>query len=224
AAILLVGIDVGQQPYFPHLLEQDRAPLHQVLHVVALNRVLKLRAASSSADAEVLRGLHKGVCAWDGKQFRTQTINDLAGGCVALFKRLQTHEDEAAIGGTAAARKRHGVGDARICFDNIDDARRSLLHGLKGSVLRALDAAEDDAVILLRKKSFGDDPKKVEVERDGQTENDQGQTRVFQNPTQAALVGSQKRLERALAGAVGVAVLLIPNVLEEARTHHRCRG
>src|SRR5208282_5473364 len=174
AAILLVGIDVGQQPYFPHLLEQDRAPLHQVLHVVALNRVLKLRAASSSADAEVLRGLHKGVCAWDGKQFRTQTINDLAGGCVALFKRLQTHEDEAAI--------------------------------------------------LLRKKSFGDDPKKVEVERDGQTENDQGQTRVFQNPTQAALVGSQKRLERALAGAVGVAVLLIPNVLEEARTHHRCRG
>jgi hypothetical protein len=30
-AVLLVGIDVGEQANFSHLLEQDRAPLHEIL-------------------------------------------------------------------------------------------------------------------------------------------------------------------------------------------------
>ena len=30
-AVLLVCIDVGENPQFPHLLQQHRAPLHQIL-------------------------------------------------------------------------------------------------------------------------------------------------------------------------------------------------
>jgi hypothetical protein len=30
-AVLLVGIDVGEEPQFPHLLEKHGTPLHQVL-------------------------------------------------------------------------------------------------------------------------------------------------------------------------------------------------
>ncbi len=52
---------------------------------------------------------------------------------------------------------------AWVGLDDIDDVLRSDLHRLEGNVLRALDAAEGDAVILLGKESFGDDPKEVEV-------------------------------------------------------------
>jgi hypothetical protein len=95
---------------------------------------------------------------------------------------------------------------------------------LERNVLRALNAAEGDAVILLREESFGDDPKKVEVACDGEAENGQRQAGVFEDPTQAALVEAEHGIEGALAGAERFAVLLIPNMPEQARTHHRCRS
>src|SRR5208283_611644 len=201
-----------------------RTPLYKILQVVALNGVLVLGTARPSADAKVLCGLHKGVCARDRKELGTQAVNDLAGGCMALVKRFQTQEDEAAIGGAAASGERHGVSDGWVGFDDVDDALGSHLHGLEGNVLRALDTAENNAVILLRKESFGDNPKKIEVERDSKAEHGQREPGVFQDPAQAAFVEAQDPIECALAGSEHFAVLVIPLMFEQARTHHRCRG
>ena len=156
--------------------------------------------------------MHKSIGARDRKQFRTQPIDHLVGACVAFRERFQAHVDEAAIGGAPASRESHDVRHRRIRFDDIDDALRSLLHGLERNVLRALDAAEHDAVILLGKESLGDDPKKIEVECDGEAENGQRQAGVFQDPAQAALVEAEDRIEGALAGAEHSAVLLIPKM------------
>jgi hypothetical protein len=100
------------------------------------------------------------VLAPGSKQFGTQTVDHLAEVRIALVKRFQTHEDKAAIGGAAAARERHGVGHRRVRFDDIDDALRGFLHGLERNILRTLDAAEDDAVILLRERILSGRSKK----------------------------------------------------------------
>ena len=59
AAVLLIGIHVGEDAQFAHLGEQARAPVHQIINVVALNRVLILRVALPAADAQVLTGLQE---------------------------------------------------------------------------------------------------------------------------------------------------------------------
>src|SRR5208283_139478 len=187
-AILLVGINVGEHGQFAHLLEQDRAPLNEVLQGVALDGVLKLCAAPPSADAHVLSGLHKSAGTGDSKEFWSQTVHHLAGTRVALIEGFQTQVNEAAIGGPAAARERHDILHGGIRFDDTHDARRSHLHGLEGNVLRALYAAEDNAIVLLREESFGDDPKKEKVKSNGEDQNGERQPGMFQDPTEAPLV------------------------------------
>ncbi len=59
SAVLLIGVDVGENAQLAHFGEQTRAPSHQIVNVVALNRVLILRVALAAADAQVLPRLQE---------------------------------------------------------------------------------------------------------------------------------------------------------------------
>ena len=63
--------------------------------------------------------------------------------------------------------------------------RAVALHGLERSVLRALNAAEHHAVVLLREEALGDDTEKIDVDRDGDAENRQRQRRVLDSTRQS---------------------------------------
>ena len=93
-------------------------------------------------------------------QLGAQPVEQLARADISLIARLQPHEDEASVGRTAAPSKRHHVVNRGILFDDVYDVLGRFLHRLEGSVLRTLNAAVGDAIILLREKSLRYDHKK----------------------------------------------------------------
>src|SRR6202789_4731137 len=89
-AVLLIGVDVGEDRYFSHLLQEHRPPIHQILNVIALNGVLILGAARTPADTKVLPRLQESIRA-RRREFGAQTVDHLVGVGVALIERLQAH-------------------------------------------------------------------------------------------------------------------------------------
>jgi hypothetical protein len=75
AGILLVAVYIGETVQLPHFCQYHRPPFHEVLQVLALNRVLILRVTLSAADAHILPGLQKCHRAVNGSELRSNTVD-----------------------------------------------------------------------------------------------------------------------------------------------------
>ena len=114
ALVLLVGVDVAQFGQRAQLLQKKRRPVIQVIQVLALQRVLKLRLAHASADGEVLGRLHEESRTRHHRQFAAQPADHLVGADLAFLQRLQRDEHAAAVGRSVSAGKAHNGLDRGI--------------------------------------------------------------------------------------------------------------
>ena len=221
--ILLIAVHVGEAGQFAHLLQQDRPPLNEIVQIVALNCILVLRTALPSANAQVLSSLHEDRCSWDRSQFRTKTVDELAGADFALLQRLQRQVKKSAIGRAVATHKCSDTRHRRIVFDQVHETRRSSLHRGKGSVFRPSNSPENSAVILLRKESLRHDDKQENIQADRDQQYHERDERMPQDHSQAALVMTQHPRKYPFRSAVEPAVLLQSFVSQQPRAHHRSR-
>ncbi len=132
-----------------------------------------------------------------------QAIDDLLGADLALAEGLEGDVDEAAV---AAADKADDVVDGGIGLDGLDQPLDGVIHDREGGVLRALDAADQRAGVLLGKEALGDLDHDDDVERDDHDEDHQNQAGIGEDPFQAAPVAVQHAVEESLAEAVEAAV------------------
>ena len=135
AGILLVAIDVSEAMELPYLREDDWSPFHEVIQVLALDRVLILRVARSPADAQILTGLQEHHCARNRGELRTQAINHFARGDFAFLQWFERSVNKTAVrrsaSGTTAADAGDHRRDCRIGFDDVADPECRRLHLLK---------------------------------------------------------------------------------------------
>jgi hypothetical protein len=75
---LLIGVHIIEAMHLPHFRQYDWSPFDQVLKVLALDRVLVLRVALTTADAQILPCLQKRHRPWDPGELGTQAIDYLA--------------------------------------------------------------------------------------------------------------------------------------------------
>ena len=133
---------------------------------------------------------------------RPARIDNLTRIELALLWRLQRQIEEATVGGALAAGEADGICHPWILFGDVDNARRCRLHRWKRSVLRALDAAENRAVVLLRKKSLRHDHEKKNVHGHRDQKNYQRDSRMTQHGAQTPFIRAEQPREQFFAHAV----------------------
>ena len=77
--VLLIRVLVAQFGQRPHLREQSRGPCIKVVEVCALQSVLILRIAESSADGQVLRRLQDQCRSRHDREFSAQPVDHVVG-------------------------------------------------------------------------------------------------------------------------------------------------
>ena len=153
-----------------------------------MQRVLKLRLALTSADGEVLGGLHEERRARHHCQFAAQPANHLVGADLPFSERLQGDEHAALVRRSVAAGKAHNGFDRRVFHDDADELRHLVLHGGERNILGGLHRTLQAAGILLREKALGDDDVEINAQRRRRNRDQQSQRLVAKNQLQAAAV------------------------------------
>ncbi len=167
--------------------------------------------ALAATDAEILRGLQKSRCASEFGEFRAQTIDDRGGADAAIRKRFEVDEHEAGIAGAAtgttlAAGEGGDVLDSGIGHDDSFVVDDGVNHGVKRSVLRALDAALQIASVLQREEAFGDAADEDDVEGEGDEQNDDDERGMTERPDKGAAIAGEQEVKAAFAGAIDSAM------------------
>src|SRR5207302_4434774 len=97
ALVLGVRVHVREQGYRVHRVADTGLPRAQLGSRIRLHRVLILRSARTSADADVLRGLQEQIRAGLVRELAAQARYDAVRRDLALGQRLQGNEHLAAI-------------------------------------------------------------------------------------------------------------------------------
>ncbi len=175
---LLIRIDVLK---LGSVLERRRNfgdPGVYVCKRVGLDCVLVLGIALTPAGANVLHRLQEKLRPSDARQLRAQPRNDLiARLSVPIAKRLELDENKPRVGraataATAAARKSDDVFDRGILAQDGDELRELLFHELERDALVGANSAYQGAGVLLRQEAFRDDREEIDVEGDGQQQDE----------------------------------------------------
>ena len=222
--VLRVARHVRQLVDVPHRVEQSRAPLIQLVQVVALDRVLVLGGALPAADPHVLDGLEDEGRPGDLGELRPKPVDDLRGRDVSLVARLEGDEDAPGVGRGAAAAAREGDhrGDRGVLFHDVDEGRDLARHRLERRVLVRDDGPVEAPGVLLREKVLGYHDVEKHVQPEGPDGDEEDQHGMPKHPGEAALIDSQDPFEGPLAGQIQLAMGLL--AAEQARAHHRGRG
>ena len=161
---LLVGRDVAQFGSVFSLSRIFGAQLVQLVEVGVLQRVLVLRARRAAADVDVLRRLQEELRALDLVELGPQPGDDLIGGALRSFARLQGDEEAAGVERELPppAPIDHGdVGDRRVRQHDLAELLLEAHHLGERDVLRRLRDAGDEAGVLLREEALGDDDEQI---------------------------------------------------------------
>ncbi len=167
AALLLVGIHVGEFGARLQRLSELRSPQIQVGRRIGQQRELILRVRLPAADANVLHRLQEGPRAGHVAERGAQLLDHLVGGELALALRFQRNEHEAGVGLPAAGETGHAV-HRRILADDLHHLRELAFHRLERRALVGLNAADQPARVLLRKEALRHDDVQPDVQSDGQ--------------------------------------------------------
>src|SRR5215471_19781537 len=144
AAVLLVAVDVSQQPERAHGAQDTRRPLIQLADVVALQGELVLRASHASSHAQLLEGLHEESGLGHAGEFAAHPFANLVHGDLALFEGFERDEHARRIDRTAvvAAGEAEDVVHRRILTDQAHELLEDLPRGLKRTALVGLNLAK----------------------------------------------------------------------------------
>ena len=220
---LLVGGDVAELWKRLEFLKNLRRPLVQFVEVGILQRVFELRARGASAEADVLRGLHKDASSFEFLELRSQSRNNLLCTHVAFIARLQRDEHASVVESVAAAADRHSdTGDRWIFLNDRSDLGLKARHFLERNVLSAFGNPGDQANVLLRKEALRDDDEKVAGQRDGGEKHAQCGEAPSQHEIETPLVAAQHGVEEFFTELVEFAVLGVSGMrLQKPGCHHR---
>ena len=175
AFALLVGCDVAQLRQGLHLRQNLRCPRVELVEIGVLERELELRSGRPAAEANILRRLHEQPCALDLLELGTQPGDDLHRIGAAFVTRLQRNIHVAVVAGAAAAADHHGdAGHVRIGLHDLAKRFLAVDHGREGNILRGFRRRGDQADVLLREESLGDDDEQIDRQRQRGEEDHQG--------------------------------------------------
>jgi hypothetical protein len=195
-----------------------------LVEVAVLKGKLILGPAEPAADIDVLRRLHEQSYAFDLRELRPQSIDDLAGARIALVARLEIDEHPAIIDGlidTAGSDRGDDAVDPRLFEQNPDQAGLTLDHGRKGDVLGCFRDRDDEAGVLLRKEALGNDHVEVSGEDDGSQGGGEGDPPMTKGPLQSRLIGGQHVREDAFSEQIEATAALLSGFPQQLRAHHR---
>jgi hypothetical protein len=195
-----------------------------LVEVAVLKGKLILGPAEPAADIEVLRRLHEQSYAFDLRELRPQSIDDLAGARITLVARLEIDEHPAVIDGlidTARSDRGNDAVDPRLFEQNPHQTRLTLDHGRKGDVLGCFRDRDDEAGVLLRKEALGNDHVEISGDDDGSHGGCEGDPPMTEHPLQSRLIDGQHAREEAFSEQVEATVALRSGFAEQLRAHHR---
>lgn len=148
-----------------------------------------------------MRRLHEQRGTFNFGKFRSQSVNDLRGGELALIAWFEDDEATSGVGclGTAsAASKRCHCCDIRILQDHIAHLAQQLHHLLWGGILRRLGKCRNHSGILDREEAFGNSNEHDRRQCDGGEENAERDRLMAQHDVKRAPVEGQHGIEPGL--------------------------
>src|SRR3981081_2169317 len=191
----------------------------EVDEIVCLERVLKLSAAETATDAEILDGLQIKSGARNPGGFRANAADDLIRAEFAFAERLELGEHARGAATVAAAGESGDGINSGILHDDVGKFTHLLGHGGEGKILIALDQTVDAAGVLLREEALGRPDKQINVQADRAEGDKQDEELVTKNPAEGNIVGAQQTIERVLGKSIET---IVPAgfVAKEAGAHH----
>ena len=215
---LLIRGDVFEFVHLSHFALDDRRPMVELLDIGVGQRVLIEGTAQTSADADVLPGLHEEFDAFDRGHLGAQASDDLAGGFRALIVWHQLNEHAGRVLGRvvgAGSSEGEDPGDGGIMSDDFDDLLDISSHGLERTILARVRLAKDKAGILLGEKPLGNDDVEV-TGRDDQYERRQKRRQLMaQDKPQSAVVEIKEPDEKALGDLIEATRPVQPLLLQK---------
>ncbi|HJX21643.1 MAG TPA: hypothetical protein VJ454_11680 [Steroidobacteraceae bacterium] len=198
--VLLVARHVGELGQGLELGEKALAPERQLVDVRILERVLVLAACDTTADRDVLQRLQIENDPFHIGELRAQPVDDLGRRRIALVMRFQPDEKAPGIGRRAAAASegrahRRNVG---IALDHARERDMKASELLRRSVLTGLRETHDEAGVLRRHETLGNEHEHEARQRQRGEEDHQGCELVSQHDRKRAAIGVDQRGEPAL--------------------------
>ncbi len=227
AGSLLIGGEVAQFRNGREFGHKLRRPEIEFLQVGIFQRVLILRAADAVLYGQVLHRLHVQRDAVDFLELRLQPPDHIGRVDATLVQRLQINLDAPAIQrrvGSVDANEGRDALDGGILQDGVDQLLLALRHRGERDRLRRFGNALDDAGVLNGEKTLRHDDVEENREDQGGYGHSQCGGLMFQHPLQRTAIERDGTLEGAFRNFIEAALLLSVRVLQQARTHHRCKG
>ena len=165
---LLIGGNVFQFRQLLQPADETVGPVIQFIRIGIFQRVLVLRAAHPVVHGNVLHRLHEQLDSLNLIQLRLEPADHVGRADLALVERLQIDRHSAAVRRcirSVRADERREAFDRRVFQNHLCELLLLLRHGLRANRLRRLRDALDDARVLHREKSLGDDDVKENREQ-----------------------------------------------------------
>src|ERR1700731_744479 len=229
ALVQLVAGDIAKVGQCFQFLNEAACPVSEFLRINIFQAVLKLGAAHTVFDGQILNGLEEERNSVDFRKFGLEAADHIRGADIALGERLQIDLDAAAVErGVRAvdADERRKALDRWVFEDDAGQIPLALGHGRERNVLCALGNAQNDARVLHREKSFGN----VNIEKNGAHKsgngNEEGDGAKTQDKLQGASVESDDGVKSIFGLAIEPALLLLFVLSKELGAHHgsECEG
>src|SRR6266850_1466094 len=225
--IQLVAGDIAKFGQCFQFFNEAACPVSEFLGINIFQAVLKLGAAHTIFDGQILNGLEEERNSIDLCEFRLEAADDIRSADIALGERLQIDLDAAAVERCVRAvdaDERRKAFDRRVFEDDAGQIPLALGHGRERNVLCTLGNAQNYARVLHREKSFGN----VNIEKNGADKsgdgNEEGDGAETQDKLQGAAVESDDGVKSIFGLAIEPALLLLFVLSKELGTHHGSEG
>src|SRR5207253_9565291 len=138
--------DIAQLFEFPHRLVEFRREGHQLVEIVALERVLIFRVALPPAHAHVLHRGEEKLRAGNVRSLRPEPGDDVLRRRLALTEWLERDEHARGVAAApATTREGNDILNRRIFLDNAHENIEFFNQRVEGDILRGLDVPAEAA-------------------------------------------------------------------------------
>jgi hypothetical protein len=223
AAGLLIGRNVSELRQRFQLAKDLGSPLVEFVQIRVLQRILVKCPCRPPTNVDVLRRLQEQRSPLHFHELRPQPVDDLHRARAALIAQLQGYKEPtivlrllAGCAGIQADRRHIRVG-------RHDRGQRQLvaLHLGKRHVLCGLRGTENEAGVLLWKKSLWNDHEQIDRKRDRADEHQERDEAMAQRHVEAAPVTREHHVKSPLRKEVQTAVAHAGLRTQKARAHDR---
>src|SRR6267143_677804 len=225
--IQLVAGDIAKFGQCFQFLNEASRPVSEFLGINIFQTVLKLGAAHTIFDGQILNGLEEERNSVDFCKFWLEAADDIRSADFTLGERLQIDLNAAAVErGVRAVNTDEGgkALDRRVFEDDAGQIPLALGHGRERNVLCSLGNTQNNASVLHREKPFGN----VNIEKNGADKRGDGNEErggaETQDKLQGAAVESDNGVKSVFRLAIEPAFFLLLVMTEELGAHHGSEG